>query len=131
MQQDYLRIPWDLSTPLFGQEFKWMFRLSRRPFELMAQDVLNRQIPYYQEKENLSVDSQASIYAKLLLPLKSLAYGVPPNCFTDYFQLSEAYASVSCNKFDKVVKLLYTSEWFRLPTPTDLSNVSQLHKEVQ
>jgi hypothetical protein len=24
MQRDYLGIPGDLSTPLFGQEFKWM-----------------------------------------------------------------------------------------------------------
>jgi hypothetical protein len=85
MQRDYLGIPGDLSTPFFGQDFKWMSRLSRPRFELMVQDVLNRQIPLYQAKKNLSVDSQASIYAKLLLPLKCLAYGVPPHCITDYF----------------------------------------------
>jgi hypothetical protein len=28
MQRDYLGIPGDLSTPLFGQEFKWMSGLA-------------------------------------------------------------------------------------------------------
>jgi hypothetical protein len=70
MQRDYLGIPGDLSTPLFGQELKWTFRLSRPRFELFVQVVVNRQIPYYQPQKNFSVDSQASIYAKLLLPLK-------------------------------------------------------------
>jgi hypothetical protein len=32
-------------------------------------------------KKNMSVDSQASIYTKLLLPLKCLAYGAPPHCY--------------------------------------------------
>lgn len=130
IQRDYIGIPGDPSTPLFGQEFKWMFRLSRPRFELLVQDVLNRQIPFYQPKKNLPADAQASIYAKLLLPLKCLAYGVPPHCFTDYFQMSKAYASVCCHEFDKVVKLLYTSEWLRLPTPTDLRNIMKLHKAV-
>jgi hypothetical protein len=79
MQRDFLGSPEDLSTPLFGQEFKWMFRLTRPRFELLVQDVLNRQIPFYQPKKKFSVDSQASIYAKLLLPLRCLADGVPPH----------------------------------------------------
>mmetsp|Transcript_398 Transcript_398/g.1088 ORF Transcript_398/g.1088 Transcript_398/m.1088 type:complete len:175 (-) Transcript_398:14-538(-) len=35
-------------TPLFGAEFKLMFRLSRPRFEVMLQDVANSGIPFYQ-----------------------------------------------------------------------------------
>jgi hypothetical protein len=103
-------------------------RLSRPRFELMVQ--LNRQISVCRPKKNLLADSRATIYDELLLPLKCLAHGVPLHCFTDYFQHSKAYASVCCNESDEVVKLLYTSEWLRLTTSTDLSNVIKLHKEA-
>jgi hypothetical protein len=62
-----------------------MFRLSRQRFELLVQEIMHKKIPFFQSKKNLLSGSQASIYAKLLLPLKCLAYGVPPHCFTDYF----------------------------------------------
>jgi hypothetical protein len=37
-----------------------------------------------------SVDGldKSSLATRLLLPLKSLAYGVPPHTFIDYFQMS-------------------------------------------
>jgi hypothetical protein len=44
IQRDYLESPGDLSTPLFGPEFKWMFHFSRPRFELLVQDVLNLKI---------------------------------------------------------------------------------------
>jgi hypothetical protein len=54
MQRDYLRIPGNLSTPLFGQEFEWMFRLSRPHFELMVQDVFASKIPFSKQEKYVS-----------------------------------------------------------------------------
>jgi hypothetical protein len=53
---------------------------------------------------------QASLEAKLLLPLKCLAYGVPSHCFIDYFQMSKTYAKACCKEFDKVIKLIYQED---------------------
>jgi hypothetical protein len=37
----------------------------------------------------LHVDDQVSFEAQLLLPIKTLAYSVPPHTFMDYFQMSK------------------------------------------
>jgi hypothetical protein len=46
---DYLGLPEDPAIPLFAQEFKMKFRLSRPHFDLLVQDVMNRQIPLTSE----------------------------------------------------------------------------------
>jgi hypothetical protein len=83
IRRDYLGHQQDPTTPLFGKDFNLMFRLSRQRFELLVQEIMHQKIPFFQPKKNLLPGSQASIYVKLLLPLKCLTYGVPPHCFTD------------------------------------------------
>jgi hypothetical protein len=125
-----LGIPEDPTTPLFGAEFKMMFRLSRTRFELLAQDVMARNFEHFKVKKNLPPTQQSPLVAKLLLPLKCLAYGVPPHAFIDYFQMSRPYARVCCIEFDKAIRSMYMKEWMRLPTATDLKAIVQLHKSV-
>ena len=76
IRRDYIGIPELPHTPLFGAEFKLMFRISRPRFQRLLEDVMAKEIRFYQDKPNRGV--QASLYAKLMLPLKSYAYGVPP-----------------------------------------------------
>jgi hypothetical protein len=83
IRRDYLGHQQDPTTPLFGKDFNLMFRLSRQRFELLVQEIMQQKIPFFQPKKNLLPGSQAFIYANPLLPLKWLAYGVPPHCFTD------------------------------------------------
>jgi hypothetical protein len=64
-----------------------------------------------------------------LLPLKSLAYGVPPHTFIDYFQMSPQYARECCKEFDKAMKRIYM-EFLRVPTATDLKNIVKFHKSI-
>jgi hypothetical protein len=45
----------------------------------------------------------ACFEARLLLPLKCIAYGVPPHCFRDYFSMSSTLARVCCIKFDVTI----------------------------
>ena len=69
--------------------FVMMFRISRGRFQKILEDIGNSGIPFYnpqQERKNSSC-----LEARLLLPLKTLAYGVPPHCFSDYFQMSKAF----------------------------------------
>jgi Plant transposon protein len=130
INRDYLGIVGDLTTPLFGAEFKLMFRLSKTRFQLLMEDVMARNLPHFQPKKNVPPTQQSSLEAKLLLPLKCLAYGVPPHAFIDYFQMSRPYARVCCIEFDKAIKLIYMKEWMRLPTASDLKSILLLHKTV-
>jgi hypothetical protein len=85
-------------NPLYGKEFPLFFRLSRTRVQLILEDLVGRlsetSHPFFQ---SFRVDKfgrvGASVEAtKVLLPLKSLAYGVAPHCFADYFQVSKPMA---------------------------------------
>jgi hypothetical protein len=74
--------------------------------------------------------SHASLEAKLLLPLKCLAYGVPPHTFQDYFSMSVTFAKECVRQFNRGVKEIYEKEYLRLPTADDLKEINNLHKQV-
>jgi hypothetical protein len=91
IKRDFLGLPDDPQTPLHGAEFKVFFWISRQRFHVLMEDIMAKKIPFYQVKKNRMPHDQASLEAKLLLPLKCLAYGVPSHCFIDYFQMSKTY----------------------------------------
>lgn len=55
----------------------------------------------------------ASMEARVLLALKTYAYGVPPHC----------------RNFDSAMKEIYADEYLRVPTSNDMRNVTRLHEE--
>jgi hypothetical protein len=116
--------------PLFGKEFDLMFRISRQHFQKLLEDVGNSGAKFYLEKRDALNREVASMEARLLLPLKTLAYGVAHHCFCDYFQMSRNFARKCCMELDKALKSLYAEEFLRLPTKEDLKNISNLHKSV-
>jgi hypothetical protein len=71
-----------------------------------------------------------SMEAKILLPLRTLAYGTAPHSWCDYYQMSQSMARVCCREFNKAIPLLFSSEYLRLPTANDLKAVAGLHKKV-
>ena len=127
IREDYLGFP-HLPTvvPNKLKEFKLHFRLSRDRFECLMADVVQLGYPFYMK----TTRKGASLEARLLLPLKTLAYGVPPHAFCDYFQMSKSFARDACTEFDKVIKELYAKEYLRLPDEEDLKNIVKLHKAV-
>jgi Plant transposon protein len=129
IQQDYIGLMGDPSTPLLGAEFKIMFRLSKGRFQVLMEDVMTSRFRFFQTSAQDGLE-RSSIEARLLLPLKTLAYGVPSHTFIDYFQMSPQFARDCCKKFCKVVRLLYTDEFLRYPTAEDLKKVTLLHKAV-
>ena len=126
--RDYLVA--DNLTPLFdGKEFNISFRISKSRFERLMTDVGATGDPFYIHHP---VDAfgrvGASMEARLLLPLKSLAYGVPSHTFRDYFQMSRTLARTAYLNFNRIIISIYKAEYLRLPTSADVEAVFKLHK---
>jgi hypothetical protein len=68
--------------------------------------------------------------AKVLLPLRVLAYGVAPHTFNDYFQMSISMARSCLKRFNESIVRIFTPEFMRLPTAEDLKGITTLHKKV-
>lgn len=68
------------------------------------QEVQLLQIPFYKTKAK-------KLEARLLLPLKTIAYGVPSHVFCPYFQMSAEMARECCQMFDVAIKLIYLDEF--------------------
>ena len=130
IEQDYLGN--NTTIPLFdGREFEQMFRISRARFQRLRMDIGASGDPFY---VHLPVDTNgrvgASLDARLLLPIKSLAYGVPPHTFRDYFQMSTTLARDCYSNYNKIIIKIYKKEYLRLPTPADVKAIFQLHEHI-
>lgn len=114
-----------------GREFETMFRISRSRFQRLLEDIMAADIPFF---KNLPRDAHgrigSSLQCRLLLPLKTMAYGVPPHTFRDYFQMSETHARESCLQFDMAIKQIYAAEYLRIPDENDLKSIMKLHSKV-
>ena len=124
IQRDYLCL-----TPLFdGKEFDTMFCISRRCFVRLMIDIgATGDLFYVHHPVDAFGRIGASFEARLLLPLKSLGYGVPPHTFRDYFQMSPTFARDCCRNYNKMIIKLYKKEYLRLPTAADVKAIFQLH----
>jgi hypothetical protein len=78
------------------------------------EDVMTSNVSFFKSTVRNGVD-KSSLAARLLLPLKSLAYGVPPHTVIDYLQMSPQYVRDCCKEFDKAVRSIYIKEFLRLP----------------
>jgi hypothetical protein len=114
---------------LFGQEFG----LSRARVQILLDDFgrFSETNPFY---NTFRVDKfgrvGASLEAKILLPLKTLAYGVAPHTlFCDYFQMSVPMARECYKQFLDTVCHLYMAEYLGLPSAADLRNIVALHSK--
>ena len=129
IKRDYLGDPLDALTPLMTEkQFVLHFRITRSRFQRLMNDIVSADIHFYKQAKAGDGSVGASLEAKLLLPLKCLAYGVPPHTFQDYFQMSQTLARDCCINFDRTVKLLYQSEYLRTPTEEDLKSLLKLHR---
>jgi hypothetical protein len=98
--------------------------------QVLMEDFMASNIIFFKSTVRDGFD-RSSLAARLLLPLKTLAYGVPPHTFfIDYFQMSPQYARECCKEFDKAMRTICMKEFLRLPTATDLKNIVKLHKAV-
>lgn len=117
----------DGQAPLLGAQFKEMFRISLRRFERFAQSVVPSNI-FFQGETDCFNRPVPSWQAKLLLPLKTLAYGVASHTFRDYFQMSKTEARECLLQFVRTVKDCFSGEYLRCPTSQDMESIVALHK---
>jgi Plant transposon protein len=126
LQRDYIG-----PKPLFdGKEFDTMFRISRSRFQRLLEDIGNADVLFYTHITDRMGKVGASMEARLLLPLKTIAYGVASHVFRDTFQMSRTLARKCCVIFDQTIANLYTKEYLRMPTKEDLIAISKLHQAV-
>ena len=112
--------------PLFIDDFPCYFRVSRSRFEKIMQDVGNSPFAFF-KAQCPTGRPLSSIQSRLMLPLKTLAYGVAMHTFCDYFQMSRNLAIEACRQFDSVITFLYQEEWMRCPTKDDMTAIVNLH----
>lgn len=113
------------TIPVFdGRQFQTFFRISRQRFQTIMEDVANSGNRFYQPRK-----SSAGLKERLLLPIKTLAYGVGYVTFTDYFHMSPTFARDCCLEFDRIMNNLYTKEYLRSPDAADLIAINKLHLE--
>ncbi len=96
-------------------------------------DIKRNKNSFYQHQRGtvgLTGKSTVSFEARLLLPLKCLAYEVPPHTCADYFQMPKSTAKECIKNFNLVMKQVYTIEYLRLPIPADLKAITKLHKTI-
>ena len=137
VKYDHERALWCINLDYLGRvprfdyrQFSRMFRLSRRRFKRLMNDIGRRGIDFCAKNVDATKATGASFEARLLLPLKCMACGVPPNVFRDYFQMSDTLARLCCHTFYKTIVDLYTGEYLRMPTESDLKKVTALHEAV-
>ena len=108
IMQDYLG-----PEPIFGDGgFQSVFRVSKARFMRIHDDIQATGNDFF-FSQNLGC--QISSYARMLLPLKVLAYGTSTTAFQDYFQISYPQANACCVNFDIAVCQIYTKEYLRQP----------------
>lgn len=112
---------------IFLDDFPLYFRISRSRFEKIMVDVGRSGNTFFNPPPSVTKQPLASMQARLLLPLKTLAYGVAMHCFCPYFSMSKNLAITCCREFDKIINALYKDEWMRCPTKDDLQAIFNLH----
>ena len=131
IQRDYFGIPGDLTTPIFkNKSFEMMFRLSRSRVQRIFDDIMQTNHPFYVSNVDATGKKGASLEAKVLLPLKTFAYGVAPHAFSDYFQMSKPLAGKCCEEFPEIMHRLYSEEYLRIPDACDIKDIVNLHEKV-
>lgn len=126
LQRDYFG-----PNPLFdGREFDTMFRISKPRFQRLMEDIAADGVSFYLNTIDAAGKQGSSFEARLLLPLKTMAYGVGYHMLRDHFQMSSTQARKCCVMFDRTIKRIYENEYLRLPTKRDIKAIEALHKAV-
>jgi len=123
IQQDYLAA----NAIFFGIQFKKTFRISRQRFEIIFQ-ALSAKYSFFRESVDACGVRGACPAGKMLIALKTLAFGVSPESYRDYYQMSPTLARLCYDSFTAGIKRIYESEYLRFPSVSDLKKILRLHE---
>jgi Plant transposon protein len=122
LNRDYLG-----SNPLMGSQSKLQYTMSRSMFQFILEEVMKTGNQFYCKQ---GVHDRASLEARLLLPIKTMAYGVATHCFSDYFQMTQSLCREACRQFDIIMLELFSDRFLRFPTADNVSSIVSLHQAV-
>jgi hypothetical protein len=119
-------------TPTFtDRQFERMFRISKTAMQELR-DLLGNEDDFFTEK-TCRVTGKRTICpdVKILIALKTIAYGTTPHAFLDYFQMGETTARQCVIRFANAVSNCeeLKQRFFRPMTRNDAKNVCKLHKD--
>ncbi|XP_071740056.1 uncharacterized protein [Rutidosis leptorrhynchoides] len=121
----------------FDDNFKRRFRMWRRVFLRIMEDILNYHkdpLPEYFKYFHLRFDARGklsiSTYLKITTALRQLAYGDTPDLFDEYLQMSERTSRESLMHFCKCIIDLYKDEYMREPTTEDIKRLYEAHEDI-
>jgi hypothetical protein len=120
------RIDRDFLGPTPKVKFNKVFRISKERFMAIHEDIKESKNPFFFNKKG----SGACPEARMLLPLKCLAFGLPPHAIAYDFGLSDELARECCVQFDNAMCQLYVNTYMRQPSADDLRNITELHNEI-
>jgi len=116
--------------PLFGRQFERIFRVTRTMFDRVWQVVANAD-PFFACVVNPVTKKAICPEIKVMMALKTLAFGVAPMAFSDCFQMGETAGRSCVKKFcfatahDKELR----EKHLRKPTKADCKAISKLHED--
>jgi Plant transposon protein/Ulp1 protease family, C-terminal catalytic domain len=127
IMRNYLGIGTDAA--LRGAEIPLFFRVSQSRLEQIVKRFGNSGDPFYTSFRRNRYGKEGPCFeAKILLPLKCLAFGVSCTAFIDHFSMSWSFGKECCTRFNEKFEEMFEEEFLRLPTATDLRRIVALHK---
>lgn len=125
--QDFLRPEAYWGTP---KKFTGIFPLSKDRVMSIMETLQNSGDPFYHPTPVRKQLIGPSLEARVLLPLKHLAFAAAPHLFGPYFQMSNTMAKTCCKKFNQAMILHYRPKFLHLPTPVDVASITKLHEDM-
>lgn len=127
IMKDYLN-PGPEKPTFQDKGFISQFRVSRRRFQLIMERIVPNNQKFYTSSLDAFGKAGICIEGKIMIALKSLAYGAPASAWRDYFQMSMAASDQCVIQFTKTVVETYREEYLRLPTSRDVNSILKLHE---
>ena len=112
-----------------SKDFVAVFRVSLSRFEIIAQQLCLHS-SFWRPKTNANGIEGPCTAAKIMLPLKMLAFGVPPRAFLDYFQMSPQLARDCFLHFIEDLPHVFGRHYLQPPNKGQVKQICQLHKSV-
>jgi Plant transposon protein len=106
------------------------FCISLSRFQQIMEQFGNHGGAFYSGQTNCVGNQIASLEAKLLLPLQTLAVGVATHTFCLYYQMPKTLTAKSCFMFNKTFLKMYRKEYLKKPSKQDMMRIATLHEKV-
>ncbi|GJS47701.1 zinc finger, CCHC-type containing protein [Tanacetum coccineum] len=127
----------DDTPPKYPKEnFRRKYRMSSTLFAKIVNDITSydaQPLPKYFHFFRQRIDAPGHIsigpILKIISAIRQLAYGISPDAFDEYLQISERCLRECLDNFTKCIYILYVEEYLRKPSSEDIEKTYALHEE--